>query len=65
MQIASHSKTRYLRFALWALAMLVAFVITINFSPRHTPLVPAMFIALFVPAVLMPLHKKNFTGSSI
>jgi uncharacterized MnhB-related membrane protein len=59
MQSASHSKTRIIRFAIWALLMLTAFLITEAFKPQKAIIVPCVFVAFYVPMVLLPLRTKK------
>jgi hypothetical protein len=59
MQIAKYDGTRLIRFALWTLAMLAAFVVVEIYAPHKTVLVPCLGILFFVPAVLLPLRPKK------
>jgi hypothetical protein len=59
MQTATHSLARFVRFAVWMLLMLTACLITADFAPHRTALVPCLFMALFVPMVLLPLKSKK------
>jgi hypothetical protein len=53
------NKTRFIRFAAWALAMCVADIVALQYGLRWAMMVPAIFMALFVPTVLLPLNKKT------
>jgi hypothetical protein len=59
MQSASHSTTRMIRFAIWALMMFTAFLVTEEFKPQKAIIVPCVFVAFFVPMVLLPLQTKK------
>jgi hypothetical protein len=50
---------RTLRFMIWAVAMLIAETIAINHGARNAALVPALFVVIMVPAVLLPLEKRQ------
>jgi len=41
------------------LLMCVASLITAGFAPRKVVFVPCVFMALFVPMVLIPIHHKR------
>ena len=58
-QSASHSSTRFICFAAWALLMLTAFLITEAFKPQKAIVVPSVFLVFFVPMVLLPLRTKK------
>ena len=59
MQSATHSMARFVRFAVWVLLMLTACLVTEAFAPHRRVLVPCLFMALFVPMVLLPIHSKK------
>lgn len=44
---------------MWALLMCMAGLITANFEPHKVALVPGVFLVLFVPIVLLPIHDKR------
>jgi hypothetical protein len=50
---------RTLRFMIWAVTMLIAETIAINHGVRNAALVPALFVAIMVPAVILPLEKRH------
>jgi hydrogenase/urease accessory protein HupE len=39
--------------------MLIAETIAINHGVRNAALVPALFVAIMVPAVILPLEKRH------
>jgi hypothetical protein len=57
-QQARFLRTRFLRFALWATAMCVTCIIVGMHAPHRVALVPCVFLAIMVPAVLLPLKPK-------
>ncbi len=59
MQSASCTITRFIRFAIWALMMLTAFLATEAFKPRQAFIVPCVFMVLCVPMVLLPMRAKK------
>jgi hypothetical protein len=59
MQSATHSMARFVRFAVWVLLMLTACLIANAFAPHRTAIVPCLFMALFVPMVLLPINSKK------
>jgi hypothetical protein len=52
-------KVRIFRFLIWALLMGIAGLITARFEPHKAVFVPGLFLVLFVPMVLIPLHNKR------
>ncbi len=59
MQSASRTTTRFIRFTIWTLMMLTAFVATEAFKPREAFIVPCVFMVLCVPMVLLPIRAKK------
>ncbi len=51
-------RMRLLRAIVWMLAMFLAYVLTDFYAPKKAVLVPCVFMALFVPAVLLPMRLK-------
>ena len=49
-------KVRILRLLLWAMPMCMAGLITAGFEPQNVVFVPCVFLALFVPMVLLALR---------
>ena len=56
---ASVSKVRRFRLVLWALLMLAACWITNAFNPYKVRYVPALFIPLIAPVVLLPWRRRR------
>jgi hypothetical protein len=52
-------KVRIFRFCIWVLLMCVAGSITGLLAPHKFLFVPPLFLALFVPMVLIPIHRKR------
>lgn len=50
-------KVRISRFVIWAISMCIATLIFADFEPHNA--IPCLFMALFVPIVLIPIHKKR------
>jgi hypothetical protein len=65
MQRATHSTARFVRFAVWVLLMLTACLIADAFAPPRVVLVPCLFMVLFVPVVLLPMHSNKSGRSDI
>jgi len=59
MQNASHSASRFIRFAIWAILMFTAFLVTEAYKPQKAIVVSSLFMAFFVPMVLLPLRTKK------
>lgn len=58
MQYSTFHWVRFLRFAVLGVLMLAAFLITLEIAPKRVVLVPCIFLALFVPIVLLPMRKR-------
>lgn len=58
-------KVRIFRFIVWALLMCVAGLITAHFAPHKVFFVPGLFLVLFVPVVLIPLHNQRSGRSAL
>jgi hypothetical protein len=52
-------KVRIFRFLIWALLMCIACLITADFQPHTVVFVAGLFLVLFVPMVLIPIHNKR------
>jgi hypothetical protein len=61
--VISLHKERFIRFAIWVIAMLAASLSTLQFAPHKVFLVPCVALVFFAPAVLMPL-RRNQGGKS-
>jgi hypothetical protein len=59
MQTRSATRIRFIRFIAWALAMFGASLLMNIYSPRHMVFVPCFFMAMMVPAVLLPLRPRR------
>ncbi len=61
--LVSHSlqnpKVRMFRCIMWVLLMCTADLITAHFAPHRVVFVPVLFMVLFVPVVLIPIHHKR------
>jgi hypothetical protein len=58
-QQARFLRTRFLRFAIWALAMFITCIIVGIYAPHRIVLVPCIFLAIMVPAVLIPMQPRG------
>jgi hypothetical protein len=54
-----NAKVRIFRFIIWALLMCVACLIAADLKLHTVVFVPALFLVLFVPMVLIPTHRKR------
>lgn len=59
MKSLSTTQTRFARFSVWALAACGAWIAAIEHGTHNSAIVPACFMVLFVPAVLLPFHSKK------
>jgi len=57
-------KVEIFRLLIWALLMCTVGLITAGFEPRKVVFVPAVFLVLFVPVVLIPAHHKRQGGTA-
>ena len=53
------SDTRFLRFAVWALLTLSAFLVVEIVDPYRALFVPCVFLPLMIPMVLMPFRRSQ------
>ncbi len=61
MQSKKDIRIRFIRFASWAFAMLVASLIVNLYDPMRVKYVPMVFMALMGPAILIPFNSKKKT----
>jgi hypothetical protein len=59
MRKLSTVQLRTIRFMVWAIAMLIAETFAMNRGLRNAAAVPAIFMAVMVPAVILPLEKRK------
>jgi hypothetical protein len=52
-------KVMIFRLLIWALLMCMASLIAADFEPHKVVFVPGLFLVLFVPIVLIPIHHKQ------
>jgi hypothetical protein len=52
-------ESRFLRFTAWSLMMLAAFLAAVFSAPKFASFVPAFFLPLMVPMVLMRLKSSR------
>jgi len=61
MRKLSTVQLRTIRFVVWATAMVIAETFAMNHGVRNAAVVPAIFMAVMVPAVILPLEKRQKT----